>query len=624
MHIIGTAGHVDHGKSSLVQALTGVNPDRWVEEQVRGMTLDLGFARLDLEDGTRAGIIDVPGHARFLHNMLAGAAGMELLLLVIAANEGVMPQTTEHLQILRYLNVRRAIVVVTKIDSIAENERSLTLEAIRAELAGTIAADAPLIAVSSVTGEGLSELRTRIREELHALAPRDPDAPAYLPVDRVFTLAGRGTIVTGTLMQGTIRSGDTIALEPSGKHARVRSLHVFGEAQTQATGGSRVALNLAGIEKSDVARGEVVTSAQIPARSTFAVRFEALGDAIPLLRRRNQVRAYVGSAEMLGTLVFATVPTSTQTVDATLHLRDATLAFPGVRFVVRRLSPKTVLGGGAIEGGGEASFPSTSSGQATLTLTQVTSALEARGFELGTVAEIAFAANVREERAQEELDALVDAGDAVRVQRPVAYMAREHAGAILKRTLDELEELHVNEPWTMGATSLALSRALGLPESTVVRVLNAYAEDGRIAHRAGYYATTTHEPQLSAEQRAFIESMFPEDPSNAFLPIPYDDIALAAQRSSIRGMAKAFDTLLARGSIVKVADALYRGSQIGAIHRRIEEFIDRNGRISMAEFRDLLGTSRKFAVPLLEWFDSRGITVRSGDYRMMRKRTAAH
>src|SRR5579864_3628411 len=198
MHIIGTAGHVDHGKSTLVSALTGTNPDRWLEEQMRGMTLDLGFAHLRFEDGLEAGIVDVLGHERFLHNMLAGAAGMELLLLVVAANEGPRPQTLEHLAILQYLNVRRSIVVLTKIDLLDPADVAVAEALTREGLEGTLAAGAPLFGVSTVTGAGLTELRAAIHAELRALAPRDHDAPAYLPIDRVFALAGHGTVVTGT------------------------------------------------------------------------------------------------------------------------------------------------------------------------------------------------------------------------------------------------------------------------------------------------------------------------------------------------------------------------------------------------------------------------------------------
>ncbi|MGH8164333.1 MAG: selenocysteine-specific translation elongation factor, partial [Rhodanobacteraceae bacterium] len=350
MHIIGTAGHVDHGKSSLVAALTGTNPDRWAEERLRGMTLDLGFAHLRFDDGTEAGIVDVPGHEKFLHNMLAGAAGMELLLLVVAADEGVKPQTVEHLQILRFLNVRRTIVVASKIDLLPAGERSFACAAIAESLRGTIAHDAPCVAVSTRNGDGLDELRSRIGDALRALPERNPQAPAYLPIDRAFALPGRGTIVTGTLMQGTLATGETLKLEPSGKKTRVRSLQIFGRTVERATGGARVAVNLTNVEAAEIERGEVLAAPQFTSATALALVFEALPGAPAILKRRNPVRAYIGSAELLGTLVFDAAPVGCESVRADLHLRHATIAYPGTAVVVRRMSPKTLLGGGRVAG----------------------------------------------------------------------------------------------------------------------------------------------------------------------------------------------------------------------------------------------------------------------------------
>ncbi len=348
MHIIGTAGHVDHGKSSLVQALTGVNPDRWMEEQVRGMTLDLGFAHLQLENGVEAGIIDVPGHERFLHNMLAGAAGMEVLLLVVAADEGVREQTVEHLAVLRFLNVRRTIVVVTKADLMPAHDLAFACEAIHEALEGTIAGRAPVVPVSNRTGAGIAELRVAINLALAALPARDAQAPAFLPVDRVFALPGHGTIVTGTLMQGAIAVGDALTLQPSQKPVRVRSLQSFGRKHEQVLAGARVAVNIPAVAVGDIARGEVLAAPQFVAQDAFEVRFSALPDALPLLRRRNAVRAYIGSAEILGTLVFDEIPVGTRELPAHLFLRRPAVAHPDTAFVVRRLSPKNVLGGGRI------------------------------------------------------------------------------------------------------------------------------------------------------------------------------------------------------------------------------------------------------------------------------------
>ncbi len=622
MHIVGTAGHVDHGKSSLVAALTGTNPDRWIEEQLRGMTLDLGFAHLHLADGSEAGIVDVPGHARFLHNMLAGAAGMEVLLLVVAADDGVMPQTIEHLQILHYLNVRRTLIALTKIDLIPSDQREAAAGRVRAALQGTLAADAPLVAVSTLRGEGLPELLDALARELAQIGPRDPDAPAYLPVDRAFVLAGRGTIVTGTLMQGSVGAGETVRLEPLGRDVRVRSLQVFGAPRERASAGSRVALNLAGVDRADIARGAVVTASKSGARSEFEVTFSPVDDAArSLLRRRTHVRAHIGSAEVLGTLVFASLPDAQEAVQARLFLREPVFAFPGIRFVVRRISPKTLLGGGEIAGAStEAATTDTDAGAYDQSIRAF---LESRDLDPADVAAVTFAVNVREEIAHERLVALTQRGDAFAVARPLGYVAAAQFAAFSARVAAALDDMHQREPWAMGLTSIALARQLGIPEGTLVRLLAALIEDGRIAGRHGYYAATGHTAKLSAEQRSFFEGLVPFDPGQPFVPAVYDDVAAAVKRSPIAGIAKAFETLLARGVLVKVGEALYRGSQIERAHELVDAFIAQSGSMTMAQFRDLLGTSRKYAVPLLEWFDARAITVRSGDVRMLRARKGA-
>jgi selenocysteine-specific elongation factor len=625
VHIVGTAGHVDHGKSSLVSALTGTNPDRWLEEQLRGMTLDLGFAHLRFEDGIEAGIVDVPGHERFLHNMLAGAAGMELLLLVIAATEGVMPQTVEHLQILRYLNVREVIVVVTKMDLIPPEQGGAVCAMIHEELRGTIAQDAPIFAVSTVTGANLDVLRTAIHDALAKLPARNPDAPAYLPIDRVFALTGHGTIVTGTLMQGRIATGDTLKLEPSGKTVRVRSLQSFGQKRDRVEGGARLAVNLPGVEVHEIARGEMLVASQFAARDAFAVRFTPLPEALPILRRRNAVRTYVGSAEILGTLVLDEAPQTAVEVPAQLFLRRATVAYPGTAFVVRRISPKNLLGGGRIAGDA-APGP----GAARESQTQehpheaiVLAVLREAQLRALSAAQIAREANLREEAIAGALDALADRGEVLRVARPAAFVDAQSANALLDRVSAHLAQQHRAEPWAMGSTALAIARALSVEEPLVLRVLNAYADEGRIAHRAGYFALPDYTPKLTPQQQAFFESQLAGDASSPLQPVALAGVVAAVKQSGIPGIAKAFDTLLANGALVKVGDDLYRGTQIAQIQARIEQYLRANKQMTMAQFRDLVATSRKYAVPLLEWFDGRGVTVRSGDYRMLRSKTSA-
>jgi selenocysteine-specific elongation factor len=615
---------VDHGKSSLVRALTGTNPDRWIEEQLRGMTLDLGFAHLRFPDGVEAGIVDVPGHERFLHNMLAGAAGMELLLLVVAANEGPKPQTAEHLAILQYLNVKRTIVVLTKSDAVDLEELAFAQELVRESVRGTIADGAPCVAVSSVTGAGLDDLRAAIHDALVALPARAPDAPAYLPIDRVFALPGHGTIVTGTLMQGRIALGEELRLEPAGRDVRVRSLQIFGEKRERVDGGSRVAVNLPGIETHEIARGTVLASAQFETRSSVAVRFRALPLAIPLLKRRTPVRAYLGSAEILGTLVFERVPANAEETPATLHLRAPAVVFPGAAFVVRRLSPKTLLGGGTI-----ASIDSIASGTGRAAADDTTAAdgpevaatleaLHAAGLAGATAARVGAAANVREDVATETLDRLAEDGRVMRLTKPAAYLDTSLANDVFERVHERIEANERETPWALGVTALALSRALAIPEPTLLRVLAAYADEGKLAHRSGYYATPEFVPHLAPEQRAFFDRVFAPDPNAPYVPVAFDDVLSALRATKIPGLSLALDTLLASGTLVKVHDAIYRGTQIADIRAKLEVALRRDKQIAMSGFRDLVGTSRKFAVPLLEYFDATGVTIRTGDARVLK------
>jgi selenocysteine-specific elongation factor len=618
MHVVGTAGHVDHGKSALVEALTGTNPDRWEQERRRGMTLDLGFAHLRFGDGAEGGIVDVPGHERFLHNMLAGAAGMELLLLVVDAGEGVMPQTLEHLAIAQFLDVQRIIVVASKIDLIEPAQREGAYRRIEQQLRGSIAAGVPILPVSALSGENIDSLRRLLQRELAEMPARNCSAPVYLPVDRVFTLPGLGTIVTGTLMQGTIETGDALKIEPGGALAQIRSIGVFGSVRNRVEAGSRVALNLSGIDHHGIARGQAVVGQEFSAGKSFAVRFTPLEGALPLLRRRTPVRAYIGSAEVLATLVAQEPLASARESRATLQLREPIVAFPGVRFVVRRPSPMTLLGGGYVEGTQSPNTGEDKSPEEAVVL----GVLIDRGLDAVEPAEIAVAANLREAVTLHTLERLVECGDVVAVSRPRAYVSAAVASSLLARALAQLDKAHLDEPWAMGVTSIALSRGLGVPETLLVRVLGHFVEEGRLVNRDGYYATLGYRPTLTAEQRAFFDNLVPLDEGHPFLPISFTDAVAAVKLAHLGGISKAFDTMLARGALVKVGQDLYRGSQIAGVRARVEAHLNEKGRMTAAEFRDLLGTSRKYAVPLLEWLDTHGVTIRNGDYRTLRKKGA--
>jgi selenocysteine-specific elongation factor len=617
VHVLGTAGHVDHGKSSLVRALTGTDPDRWIEERLRGMTLDLGFAHLRFEDGTEAGIVDVPGHERFLHNMLAGAAGMELLLLVIAANEGPKPQTLEHLAILEYLGVGHTIVVLTKCDLVDAEELAIARELAADCTAGTFAAGAPCIAVSTTTGEGLDALRAAIAEGLRALPPRAAEAPAYLPIDRVFALPGHGTIVTGTLMQGRIAIGDELALVPGGRAVRVRNLHVFGEKRESANGGTRVALNLPGLETGDTKRGDVIASTQFSQASSIDVTFRPLPAALGLLKRRTPVRAYLGSAEILGTLVFEQVPESPAPVGATLHLRTPAIVVPGAAFVLRRVSPKTLLGGGSI---GRADAAESAAPEDAPEVAALLGALRKAGLDGADDAHAGAAANLRVERAAELLVHLEEDGRAMRLRRPAAFIESAVATECFERAWDRIVTLERDRPWSAGMTALALSRVLAVPEARLARVLGAFVEDGRLAYRNGYYASPGFVPTLTGSQQEFFDRLFAPDAAAPNAPFSYEAIREALRGVTTPGIFAAFETLQASGALVRIEGAVYRADQIARMRALLEGALRTHKQITVSAFRELAGTSRKFAVPLLEWFDANGVTVRSGDVRVLRSK----
>jgi selenocysteine-specific elongation factor len=620
VHIVGTAGHVDHGKSSLVRALTGTDPDRWIEERLRGMTLDLGFAHLRFEDGVEAGIVDVPGHERFLHNMLAGAAGMELLLLVVAANEGPKPQTIEHLAILEYLGVRHTIVVLTKSDLVDAEELALARELVAECTSGTFAAGAPCIAVSATTGAGLDELRAAIEAGLRALPARAPDAPAFLPIDRVFALPGHGTIVTGTLMQGRIAIGDELALVPSGRPVRVRSLHVFGEKRRNASGGTRVALNLPALATGDAKRGDVIASAQFLEATSIEVTFRPLPAALALLKRRMPIRAYLGSAEILGTLVFEAVPEAAIPLAALLHLRAPTVVVPGASFVARRVSPKTLLGGGSIGRGGAAA---TAAPEDAPDIVALVEALRKAGFDGADAAHAGGAANVHVERAEALLGQLEEDGRAMRLRRPAAYIESGLANELFERVRERIAASERDLPWAAGLTALALARMLALPEPRLTRVLAAFVEEGQLAYRSGYYASPGFVPTLTADQAAFFNRLLASEAAAPNVPFAYEAVREAMRDSKVPGVFAAFETLATSGALVRIDYAVYRAEQIARVRALLEVTLRAEKQITVSAFRELCGTSRKFAVPLLEWFDATGVTVRSGDVRTLHSKNTS-
>ncbi len=466
-----------------------------------------------------------------------------------------------------------------------------------------------------MTGAGLDELRALIHAALAGLPPRAQHAPAYLPVDRAFTLSGHGTIVTGTLMQGSIAVDDVLAVRPGDVEARVRSLEVFGEPQRRVDAGSRVAANLGGVSLQQIARGSALTAPEIRAQTSYAVQFQPLPEALALLRRRMPVRVHLGAGEAFGTLVFADARRMRSRSTATLHLREPAAAVPGQRFVLRRMSPKTVLGGGTV---GVAVAPEEAPAEA---------------------ADVLAVRNVRERarsrrrpapmRSRPRRTSRANASKRSSPTKPRRNACGRSPGRSRSSMRPRprrcwngfspsLARREAESPWLLGATSLALARELDVSEGLLVAVLSAAVERQRLVARSGYFANAGFEAQLSAEQAAFFKEFVPVDAAQPLVPAPFAPLVMEIRRSRIAGISGALDTLTASGRLVRVGEHIYRGEQLAEIRARLVRTLRAEGRITAARFRDVVGTSRKYIVPLLEFFDATGVTVRDGDQRALR------
>jgi selenocysteine-specific elongation factor len=612
---------VDHGKSALVISLTGRDPDRLLEERERGMTLDLGFAPLIYDDVVEAGIIDVPGHERFLHNMLAGAAGMELLLLVVAATEGPKPQTREHLQILSFLNVQHALIVLTKADATDAAGLESALARTRDVCRSTVADNAPAFAVSNITGAGIPALRAAIHDVLVALPPRSPQAPAYLPIDRVFALPGQGTIATGTLMQGTIRAGDRLRLQPSGVDTRIRKIQIFGRTVSEVTGGSRVAVNLAGIDVAAIARGETLTApAEFEPARSLDVEFTPLPDALPMLRRRTPVRVHIGSAEIPGMLIFEKhPPREAATTPAVLALNSPVAYYPGCRLVLRRMSPKDLLGGAVTRKPAEAGSARASSAQMLpAAASAVLHGLEGAGLVPMPAAKVAAAANVVVQDVENALVILLEHGLVVALAKPKEYLAASVADAAFSVAAVTMRRCHETTPWIAGSTTAELAVALSLAEQVAARLLAVWQSDGRVALRARYWHLPEFVPKLEPTQRGVIEAALSTGDANPLVPCTFNALHAAVAKSTVAGTRDAMDMLFATGALVRVGDDVYRRAQIERARDVLVALLQADGRATMARVRDAFGTSRRYALPLMEYFDGVGLTQRDGDLRRLR------
>lgn len=616
---IGTAGHIDHGKSALVRALTGIDPDRLAEEQRRGMTLDLGFAHLDLPGGLRVGIVDVPGHEALVHNMLAGAGGIDLVVLVVDAGEGPMPQTREHLDILRFMPISGGVVVITKVDLSPDPE---WLEAVEEEVtrlvAGTALESAPVVRVSARTGAGLARLVEELDRLAAAVPARPSDGPVRLPVDRSFTMPGFGTVVTGTLWSGTVRAGDAMIVLPSSAPVRVRGLQVHGTPVSEARAGGRVAVNVAGVEKEEVQRGDVLaTPGAFRITDRIDVHLRLLPGA-PALRQADRVHLHIGSGSAVARVSLVGRPRLDPGEEslARLRLDRPVVAVHGDPFVIRRYSPPRTLGGGRVidpspglrrkaEGTLEAAA---SAGPAAL----VMAAVAAHGQAGMIPGEAAAAAGVDTGTAEAIVSAALGSGHLVRVgDRLFAASAVE----AMRRTVEEvLRSYHREAPWRQGMPREDLkSRAAAGAGRLFDTVLADLIRSGQAVEGRGFVWLSGHSAVRSESDERTRRALLDALEKGGFSPPGLDELRRVSNPDSVSRMLQ---SLVDDGLVVQAADLRFTASTVEAARRTVLEMLQGGQEVTVASLRDRLGTSRRYALALMEYLDAQRVTRRVGDRRV--------
>lgn len=627
--VVGTAGHIDHGKTSLVKALTGINTDRLQEEQRRGITIELGFAPLDIGD-VHVGFVDVPGHEKFVRNMLAGAGGIDAMLLVVAGDESVMPQTREHVEICRLLGIEQALVAVTKADLVDAE----TLDLVALETAELLEQngwhDVPVIPVSAVTGAGLEELKSALAAVADRAVVRNERALPRLPIDRVFTIRGFGTVVTGTLVSGVFTVGDAVEILPSGQRSTIKGLQVHGAAVKSATAGHRVAVNIANVPTEAIERGDFLTLAgQMTPTKMFDLHCRMLPDAPCDLEQNQRVRFHIGAAELIGRVAVvgeAAIPRGGEGF-VRIRLEQPTAALAGDRFVIRRYSPMITIGGGSVLD----PLPRAGKEDRSLHFNRLTSlaAADTKG-RVGLfvrdarsvvgVAHLAARFGLLRPEAEEVLRSLVADGEAATiVESPLQICALGYFDEIKATILQALERVHAANPLAGGIATETLRK--NVPRGTGDQLFRAAIETlqraGAVRVEGAIIAAANHSVDLDAGQQEAIgtlERLFRE--AGTAPPAPAEAIKSLA-RSDARAL---FDLLLARGALVRIAQDFF-------CHRAVFDDLLKNirdragdGTFSVPEFKEWFGISRKYAIPLLEYLDAQAITYREGDARRLVRR----
>ncbi|HQZ95222.1 MAG TPA: selenocysteine-specific translation elongation factor [Pyrinomonadaceae bacterium] len=634
--IVGTAGHIDHGKTALIKALSGVDADRLPEEKRRGITVDLGFAEMSIGD-VHFGFVDVPGHERFVKNMLAGASGIDIVMLVIAADEGVMPQTREHFDICRLLGVKAGIVVLTKLDLVdAETLEFAKLDA--AELVeGSFLEHAPVIAVSSRSGSGIAELKETLLVVSRDLPARNDHLITRLPIDRSFSVKGFGAVVTGTLASGTIREGEDIELLPTKAKVRVRGVQTHGKAVRSASAGQRVAVNLGGIDHSKIERGMLLAEPGVMRPTQiFDAEIEVLADAAKPVRSRQRVRVHIGTVEALARIQVlneAGEIAEGQKDLVQIRLETSVVAVPCERFIIRRYSPQLTIAGGIVIDNSAVKHRRKDLSKVREYLNSLSNTenssekthllITAAGPSGLSFADLRSRTGLQQNLVENATETLISADEVVNAEG--RFVEKAAFETLIASVENAVGEFHKSDPLAKGISREALREKLFayLPNEILHAVITELESAGTIALDRESIRLSSYQTTLSPAEAALKTKIF-EAYRTAGLEVPkVEDVlngAVAGTSFTRNDARKFFQLFLDSGEIVKVSEEFYfLKSEIAKLVEKLKQFAAASGdrSIDMAQFKDLAAVSRKYAIPLIEYFDRERVTVRRGDIRII-------
>lgn len=630
--VLGTAGHIDHGKTSLIKALTGIDTDRLQEEKARGITIELGFASIDLPSGQRVGIVDVPGHEKFVKNMVAGATGIDVVAMVIAADEGVMPQTREHLDICSLLAIEHGMVVLTKSDMVDEEWLEMVTEDVMEYLQGTFLEDAPIVHVSSVTGQGMDEFKT----VLDSICEKVPDLPPSglfrLPVDRVFTMHGFGTVITGTLTSGRIQVGDPVEIYPSGVMSKVRGIQVHNDAMNEAQSGMRTAINFQGLEKESVNRGDVLASpgALFPSYMVD-IQLEALKSLTKPIKTRQKVRFHTGSSEIMGHVILLNKNELLPGESALAQMRlDAPVTVvKDDHFVIRSYSPVDTIGGGRILNPvpvkHKANRPEVIEHLEMLLdadpMEMVSQLVSGASYAGASFAQLLVMTNLPAKKLQEMTNKLLSQKTLVTVDKESkTYLHKKIMDSLEKRAVSYMEDYHKANPLKNGMPKEELKSKFPpiLSAKTFHMLLEIMTSAGLAVLEEDLIRLASHTVSLQQDQEEVRANIAKAYKDGKLMP-PYLKEIVQTMSLDPAKTKDLISHMVSEQTIVKVKEDLYfDAGAIQDLKDRLTAFLKENGEISMPQFKEMTGASRKYVIPLMEHFDSIRLTLRVGDNRKLR------